>query len=220
MNRILDRPNLREQVYDILRDMIIRREIEPGEKINEEHLAERIGVSRTPVRETLCRLENEGIVKVIPRRGAFVTRLTGDSVAEVLEIREALEGLVARLAAQRMDKPTLDALRACLHRVDATPESSRQPIQYTRAEEDFHAILLDACGNQMLKNMMEVVNAHLKLIRVRTVVLPGRARKSVEEHHQILKAIEKRDVSLAEEIMRKHVASVRNDALRSIESIV
>ena len=220
MNRILDRPNLREQVYDILRDMIIRREIEPGEKINEENLAERIGVSRTPVRETLCRLENEGIVKVIPRRGAFVTQLSGEAVAEVLQIREALEGLVARLATQRMDKATLDALRSCLHRVDTTPENSRQPIQYTRAEEDFHAILLDACGNQMLKNMMEVVNAHLKLIRVRTVVLPGRARKSVEEHHQILKAIEKRDVGLAEEIMRKHVASVRNDALRSIESIV
>jgi GntR family transcriptional regulator, rspAB operon transcriptional repressor len=220
MNRTVDRPNLRDQVYDILRDMIIRREIQPGEKINEEQLAERIGVSRTPIRETLCRLENEGMVKVIPRRGAFVTSLTGEGVAEVLQIREALEGLVARLATERMDEPTLDALRSCLHRVDATPENARRPILYTRAEEDFHAILLNACGNQMLTNMMEVVNAHLKLIRVRTVVLPGRAGKSVEEHHQILKAIEKRDAILAEEIMRRHVTSVRDDALRSIESVV
>ena len=220
MERLLDRPNLRDQIYDIIRELIIRRQIRPGEKINEEQLAETIGVSRTPIRETLCRLENEGIVKVIPRRGTFVTELSRGSVTDVLQIREVLEGLVARLATKNMDDKTLRGLRGCLQRVEATPEEARQPMQYTRAEEDFHALLLEVCGNQMLKNMMEVVNGHLRLIRIRTVVLPGRAKKSVQEHHQILKAVERGDADLAEEVMRKHVASVRNDALRNIEAIV
>jgi DNA-binding GntR family transcriptional regulator len=85
---------------------------------------------------------------------------------------------------------------------------------------DFHASLLSASNNQMLKSMMEIVNAHLQIIRLRTVVIPERAQKTVKEHHQILKAIEKGDANAAEELMRKHVRSVRDVALRNIESIV
>ena len=76
MKKTVDSTNLRDQTYDIIKNMIILREIEPGKKINEEHIAKEIQVSRTPIREALCRLENEGIVKIIPRRGAFVSDLT------------------------------------------------------------------------------------------------------------------------------------------------
>ena len=83
--------NLRDDIYEIVKEMIISREIQPGEKINEEALADRLGISRTPVRETLCRLETEGIVKIIPRRGTFVGKLSKERVMWILEVREVLE---------------------------------------------------------------------------------------------------------------------------------
>jgi DNA-binding GntR family transcriptional regulator len=220
MKRFVESPNLRDQTYDIIKNMIIVREIEPGKKINEEQLAKEIRVSRTPIREALCRLENEGIVKIIPRRGAFVADLNEINVSEILLIREVLEGLVARIATENMDEKTLEKLKKALDKVSTISEEDRDLVTYTRSEVDFHASLLSASNNQMLKSMMEIVNAHLQIIRLRTVVIPERAQKTVKEHHQILKAIEKGDANAAEELMRKHVRSVREVALRNIEAIV
>jgi DNA-binding GntR family transcriptional regulator len=200
--------------------MIIVRDIEPGKKINEEQLAKEIRVSRTPIREALCRLENEGIVKIVPRRGAFVADLNEINVNEILLIREVLEGLVARLATINMDEQKLEKLKAALDRVNTTLEEDCDLVTYTRSEVDFHATLLSASDNQMLKSMMEIINAHLQIIRLRTVVIPERARKTVKEHNQILKAIEKGDDQAAEALMRQHVRSVREVALRNIESII
>ena len=220
MKKTVDSTNLRDQTYDIIKNMIILREIEPGKKINEEHIAKEIQVSRTPIREALCRLENEGIVKIIPRRGAFVSDLTETNVREILLIREVLEGLVVRLAVENMDEKTLEKLRKSLEKVSTLHEKDRDLINYTRSEVDFHAILLSASNNQMLKNMMEMVNAHLQIIRLRTVVIPERAQRTVKEHQQILKAIENRNATSAEELMRKHIRSVREVALKNIEAIV
>ena len=220
MKKTIDNTNLRDQTYDIIKNMIILREIEPGKKINEEHIAKEIQVSRTPIREALCRLQNEGIVKIIPRRGAFVCDLTETNVREILLIREVLEGLVVRLAVENMDSKTLEKLKKALEKVSTIPEEDRDLIKYTRSEVDFHALLLGASNNQMLKNMMEIVNAHLQIIRLRTVVIPERAQKTVREHRQILEAIEKGDADSAEELMRKHVRSVREVALRNIEAII
>ena len=220
MKKTVDTTNLSDQTYDIIKNMIILREIEPGKKINEEHIAKEIQVSRTPIREALCRLDNEGIVKIIPRRGAFVSDLTETNVKEILLIREVLEGLVVRLAVENMDAKTLEKLRTALEKVGTLPEKDRDLIHYTRSEVDFHALLLAASNNQMLNNMMEIVNAHLQIIRLRTVVIPERAQKTVKEHHQILKAIENGDADTAEELMRKHVRSVREVAIRNIEAMV
>ena len=220
MKKTVDSTNLRDQTYDIIKNMIILREIEPGKKINEEHIAKEIQVSRTPIREALCRLENEGIVKIIPRRGAFVSDLTETNVREILLIREVLEGLVVRLAVENMDEKTLEKLRKALGKVSTLPEKDRDLINYTRSEVDFHALLLGASKNQMLKNMMEIVNAHLQIIRLRTVVIPERAQRTVKEHQQILNEIENGDATSAEELMRKHVQSVREVALKNIEAIV
>jgi len=217
MEKYLQRPNLRDQVYDIVKEMIIMREIKPDEKINEEQLAERLRVSRTPIRETLCRLENEGIVRVIPRRGAFVVEQRKERVVEILQVREVLEGLVARLVAQNGDEKDLGRLRKCLERISSVPEEQGHLQKYTNADVEFHSLLLDASNNSMLQNMMGIVNAHLQIIRLRTVVLPGRAKRTVEEHYRVLEAIEKGDARAAERLMRKHIESVRNSAIRSIE---
>ena len=220
MEKLIVNANLREQIYDILKNMIVHREIQPGGKINEEHIAKETGVSRTPIREALCRLENEKIIEMIPRRGAFVIRQTEATVREVLEIREVLEGLVTRLAAVQMDEKTLSRLTQCLEKIRSIPDEDCNLMKYTQSDIRFHSILLEACRNNMLQNMMAMINTHLQIIRLRTVVLPGRAKKTVEEHYEILKAIETGDEYSAETMMRKHVVSVRRDSIKNIESMI
>jgi DNA-binding GntR family transcriptional regulator len=213
----LSRPNLREHVYEILKKKIILREIKPGEKINEELLAKTLNVSRTPIRETLFRLEHEGIVRTIPRRGAFVVSQSKEEIVELLYVREALEGLTARMATKNMDRATLEKLRECLHRISSEQEKNDKLLKYTPSDVEFHSLLLDACKNNLLKSMMGIVNSQLQMIRLRTVTLPGRAEQTVREHYEILEAIEKGDADLAERAMRKHVASVRKDAFKNID---
>ncbi len=212
MERLPERTNLRDQVYDILKKGIIFREIESGKKINEEELAKSLGVSRTPIRETLLRLEHEGIVKIIPRRGAFVVSQSKEKVRDLLQVREVLEGLVARLATENVKRELLDSLRHCLEKVSSAESDDDGLLKYTPADIEFHALLLEACDNELLRNMMESVNAHLQMVRLRTVALPGRPEQTVREHYEILEAMQKRDPTLAEKRMRKHVASVRRDA--------
>jgi DNA-binding GntR family transcriptional regulator len=219
MQTLIDNPNLRGQTYKILKNMIITRAILPGKKISEETLAQVIGVSRTPIREALFRLENEGIVKIIPRRGAFVIQQSKGNIIEILQIREVLEGLIVRLVTPLLEESDIRELRSCLDKLRGTPEQERHVIEYTDSELEFHDLLLRKCPNQMLRQMMGVVNARLQIIRLRTVVLPGRAQKSLDEHAGILEMIEKRNAEKAELLMRKHVISVRTMALKNIDAM-
>jgi DNA-binding GntR family transcriptional regulator len=216
MERLPERTHLRDQVYDILKRRIILRKIESGEKINEEELAKSLGVSRTPIRETLLRLEHEGIVKNIPRRGAFVVSQSKEKVIDLFEVREVLEGLVARLATENMNPALINRLMHSLEKVSSVDGDNNKLLKYTPADVEFHALLLEACGNELLKSMMESVNVNLQMVRLRTVALPGRPEQTVKEHYEIAAAIEKRDSTLAEKLMRKHVASVRKDALKNM----
>jgi len=220
MEKTISNVNLRDQIYEIIRGMILRREIGPGNKIIEENLARKIGVSRTPLREVLLRLESEGIVQIIPRRGAFIREKSKEQIIEVLEIREVLEGLVTRLASQNIDGATLKKIKGKLSAIRDMPDEKENLIKFTHADEEFHAQLLHACRNEMLKNMMETINTHLQFIRLRTVVLPGRARRTVFEHYDIISAIENKDAKKAENLMRKHIASVRDYAVQNIHKMI
>jgi DNA-binding GntR family transcriptional regulator len=217
---LIDNPNLRGQTYKILKNMIITREIQPGKKICEETLAREIGVSRTPIREALCRLEHEGIVKSIARRGSFVTMPSRENIIEILQIREVLEGLVVRLVIPHLQPADIQNLRDCLEKLRSTPEDARHVIEYTDSEVEFHDILLKKCPNAMLRQMMEMVHAHLQIIRLRTVILPGRAQKTLDEHLQILEAVGKGNAEAAELLMRRHVASVKAVALEHMDAMV
>lgn len=218
--KLIDNPNLRGQTYKILKNMIITRELLPGKKIIEETLAQEIGVSRTPIREALFRLEHEGIVKIIPRRGAFVVKPSKDNIIEVLQIREVLEALIVRLVTPILDKADIRELRHCLEKLSDTPEEERHVIEYNDSELEFHGLLLKRCPSQMLRQMMEMVNSRLQIIRLRTVVLPGRAQKSLIEHADILRMIEEGNAEEAEMLMRKHMVSVRTMAMKHMDAMV
>jgi DNA-binding GntR family transcriptional regulator len=218
MRKLTDYPNLRERVYEILKRSIIFQEISPGDKIDEESLARTLGVSRTPIRESLCRLENEGIVKIIPRRGAFVVKHSKESIIEILLVREVLEGFAARLAVDHMDERTIEEMKALFRGFSESNIRDRSK-DYVQADLEFHARIVKKSKNNLLINLMNILNDHVQMLRLRTVALKGRPERSLSEHVRIIEALERRNSPLAESLMRRHIRNIRKSVLRNIEDL-
>ena len=223
MEVLFDRPNLRDQIYDVLKKLIITGEIKPGQKISEENIASSLKVSRTPIRETLVRLEHEGIVEITPRKGAHVVSISKKRIMDIMKVRGVLEGLVTRLALENMTDDLLNKLKGTLKKQEAIvgeTKSEKRLLKAAHIDAELHANLLEGCDNEFAKNMMDIINLHLQFIRLRTVVLPGRMEKTYQEHVKIMEAIEEGDADLAEKLMRDHVESVRIDAWENLDSAV
>jgi len=204
------------KIYEIIKRKIVNRRIPLGTKLREDLLAKELGVSRTPVREALNRLAQEGLVEIFPRRGIHVIEPSVDDVIELLEIREALEGMVARLAASKI---TDEVLRRMKKYFEGREQQIRQRefAGYSKADVDFHNLLLKACGNDRLVQIMNNLYDHIQMLRLRSVILPGRAEKSLQEHLLVIEALEKRDPDLAEKRIREHIQNVKVDILKALE---
>lgn len=216
IKKSIESPNLRERVYEILKKAIIFQEIPPGQKIDEGSVAKQLGVSRTPIRESLCRLENEGIVKIIPRRGAFVAKHSKESIIEILLVREVLEGFAARLAVDHIDERTIDEMKSLFRDFSESNIRGRSK-DYTQADLKFHTLIVKKSKNSWLTSLMNTLNDHIQMLRLRTVALEGRPEHSLREHLKIIGALEKKNDSLAESLMRKHIQNVRKSVLKNIE---
>jgi DNA-binding GntR family transcriptional regulator len=216
IRKSIESPNLRQRVYEILKRAIIFQEIGPGQKIDEEGVAKQLGVSRTPIRESLCRLENEGIVKIIPRRGAFVVRHSKESIIEILLVREVLEGFAARLAVGHIDERAIEEMSS-LFRDFSEANIRDRSKDYAQADLKFHTLIVKKSQNSWLMSIMNILNNHIQMLRLRTVALEGRPEHSLLEHRKIIEALEKRNPSLAESLMRRHIQNVRKSVLRNIE---
>lgn len=213
---MIEVPNLRERVYKALKEMIIIQEIPPGEKLDEDSLASQLGVSRTPVRESLYRLENEGIVKIIPRRGAFIVKHSKESINEILSVREVLEGLSAREAASHITDAALEVLESLSEKFS---ESNVRLLskEYLQVDVKFHKTIIEASKNEWLISLMNILNDHIQMLRLRTVTFQGRPEQSLSEHRRILEALKAGDPLLAESLMREHINNVRESYLKNIE---
>ena len=216
IRKSIESPNLRQRVYEILKRAIIFQEIGPGQKIDEEGVAKQLGVSRTPIRESLCRLENEGIVKIIPRRGAFVVRHSKESIIEILLVREVLEGFAARLAVGHIDERAIEEMSS-LFRDFSEANIRDRSKDYAQADLKFHTLIVKKSQNSWLMSIMNILNDHIQMLRLRTVALEGRPEHSLLEHRKIIEALEKRNPSSAESLMRRHIQNVRKSVLRNIE---
>lgn len=175
-----------------------------------------MGVSRTPIRESLCRLENEGIVKIIPRRGAFVVSHSKESIIEILLVREVLEGFAARLAVGHIDERAIQEMSS-LFRDFSEANIRDRSKDYVQADLKFHTLIVKKSQNSWLMSIMNILNDHIQMLRLRTVALEGRPEHSLLEHRKIIEALEKRNPSLAESLMRRHIQNVRKSVLRNIE---
>jgi DNA-binding GntR family transcriptional regulator len=212
---LLSRVNLPTQIYSLLKQRIVGNKVSFGYKLTEFQLAEELGVSRTPIREALNRLVQDGFVKVIPGRGAFVASFFTDDMVELFEVREALEGMAARLAALRMPKESLVRLRTGLE--TALKSTKRDGYgSYLNADREFHQALVSASENGHLIRLMEALTDRIQMLRARSVTVPGRVAKSYEEHVGIIKAVVARNPDLAEVRIREHIRNVKMDLVEAM----
>lgn len=208
---------LREIVFETIREAIISGRLPPGERLMEMQLADDLGVSRTPVREAIRKLELEGFVVMIPRKGAYVSGLSFKEIADVYEIRGALEGLAAALAAERATEQEIEDMERLLVKIAACIEEGKMD-RIIELDSDFHNSLYKASHNQRLVQMISLLLEQIQRYRVTTLSHPGRARAALEEHRSILEAIAKRNVKRAQELARDHVESAEKSFLDVIRN--
>ena len=208
-----DAETLSEQIFRRIQAAIVKGEIAPGSKISEPELARTYGISRGPLREAIHRLEGQRLLVRVPHVGARVVSLSHAELIELYEIRESLEGMACRLAAERMSVAEIAELRRVLelHEQDAAFKAG---VGYYQQEGDFdfHYRIIQGSGNKTLTQMLcGDLYQLVRMYRLQFSATPNRPRQAFAEHHRILDAIAERDGELAELLMRRHIgASKRN----------
>jgi DNA-binding GntR family transcriptional regulator len=210
------RTYLASKVYGALREAIIRRDFDPGEPLTEHDLCRRFGVSRTPVREALARLEGDQLVRVVPKKGAFVRTVSHDEIRELYEIREALEALVVRLAAPRLAGADLADFERRFSALQARG-AAVPPLELRALGEEFHQYLGKHAGNARLLEMLGAVREQIQSVWTMSIMAPRRVAGVIREHLAIIQALRRGEAAWAERLMVRHVRRVR-DAIWRIET--
>lgn len=210
---------LRDVVFETMRDAIITQVLKPGERLMEIQLADEMGVSRTPVREAIRKLELEGLVVMVPRKGAYVAGVSMKDIHEVYEVRSALEMLAVTLAAERITEEELDALERQVLREseeeDRQDGSDLDNIIYI--DSSFHDIIYQAAHNQRLVQFVNILQEQLQRFRAASLARPGRSKTALEEHKQIVEALSERNGELAAKLAREHIENAENAMIASME---
>ncbi|MGI6144315.1 MAG: GntR family transcriptional regulator [Clostridia bacterium] len=195
---------LRDVVFETLREAILKGVFKPGERLMENQLADEMGVSRTPVREAIRKLELEGLVEAIPRKGAYVTEISSKDVSEVFEIRAALESLACGLAAERATPEEIEEMER--HLVEENEYLHNDDLSLTvNTDVDLHALIYKAARNEKISSLISKLKDQVFRLRSTSIMLPGRKKESLLEHQKIVQAISQRDVELAQKLGQEHV---------------
>jgi DNA-binding GntR family transcriptional regulator len=197
---------LHETVVDRLRDMIVHGELEAGTKLNERVLCESLGTSRTPLREALKYLASEGLVRLLPNRGAIVAPLEPERVKQTFAVMGALEALAGELACRNASIDAINEIRA-LHYQMLAHHARGELAEYFRCNQEIHARLVEASGNEPLAEVYRSLNANVR--RARYIANYSRERwdEAVGEHEEMLRALTKRDGAALQRILREHLAN-------------
>jgi DNA-binding GntR family transcriptional regulator len=206
---------LRDIVFDAIKEAILTGRLKPGERLMEVQLAEEMGVSRTPVREAIRKLELEGLVVMVPRKGAYVSGLTLKDVAEVFEIRSSLEGLAATLAAERITEDEIKSLDKILS--DITQASEKGDTETViKKDMEFHQVLFSASRNQRLAQIINNLKEQIDRFRIQSFSNPVRVKSVLSEHKGIIDAIKQGDAENAEKLAKAHIYEVEYNVMNML----
>lgn len=209
---------LREVVFYTLRRQILKGELKPGERLMEIALANRLGVSRTPVREAIRKLENEGLVIMLPRRGAHVAEITRQELNDVLEIRSSLEELAIVRACENMTDADMEALKeaeADFARLVADESSDLATLG--EADEHFHDLIYEGTGNRRLIQIINQLREQMYRFRVEYLKDIAIRRTLVEEHDAIVRVLERRDRDESVRLIKLHIDNQRETINEMLE---
>lgn len=194
---------LREKILENIRDAIISGSLKAGSRVSEPELAERYGISRTPIREAFRQLESEGYLTVIPRRGAVVSEFSEKDVEEFYAIKSILEGYAARRACEKLTDKELGRLQAINDRLSELAEHNDIKT-FFKIHGDFHDTFIKAADNEKLRDLINSLVTRFQRLRLTSLSMPGRMRISVQEHEKIIEAFRSRDAESAEALVRKN----------------
>ena len=206
---------LREVVFETLREAIIKGTLKPGERLMEVQLAEEMGVSRTPVREAIRKLELEGFVVMLPRKGAYVSGISTKDIVDVFEVRAGLESLAAGLAAERITEEELEDLNRFL--VEVIIHAEKGDLEkVVQSDSAFHDIIYEASRNRRMVQIINKLREQIQRFRSTSLAYPGRIEQTLEEHKKLVKAITERDIVLARSLAQEHVENAENSMLEAL----
>ncbi len=197
-------------VFSDLEQAIINGEYKSGDSLSELMLSQKYGVSRTPVREALRQLELEGLVQLIPNKGATVVGVSEKDISDIYAVRERIEGLAARLCAENATDEELQSLER-LTDLQEFYLLKGKTEQLWQLDGEFHNTIFEACRNRPLRSMLSSFHSYTGRARSNSMRSAERAARAVEEHRAILKAIAAHDGDLAEQSMTEHIAAARRN---------
>lgn len=208
MQSLAGHPSLQERAYGSLRASIVGGRLKPGERLLEPVVAHELGISRSPVREAIRRLQQDGFVMIRPRLGAFVALVTQEEVDDIYRIRGALEGVAAALAAERRTDRDLRRMSEVLERMSLNADSGDED-DVVDAADRFHQSIYDAAKSPRLSALLESIHHRVAQFRNLSLRVPGRAHEAAVGHRQLLDAIGVGDIEAAETLMRSHIEGAR-----------
>ena len=218
----IPRASLHEQVAQRLRQMLVENQIAPGAKLNERELSEVLQVSRTPLREAIKMLAAEGLVELLPNRGAIAVELTEDDVLNTFEVMAGLEALSGELAARRITDPELAEIRA-MHYEMLAAYTRRDLPAYYRLNSQIHRAINAAARNSVLTATYNQVNARLQALRFRSNQDEAKWKQAMAEHDRMIDALERRDAGAMRKVLAEHLDHKRDvvvEQLRAASKLV
>lgn len=211
--------SLKAKAYEALKAAIMNMNIYDRNaelRLDERDLSARFGVSRTPLREALAQLDQEGLVKVIARRGIFIVRKTKSEITDMITVWAALESMAARLATQVASDEELAGLHALVDQF-SQDEVARQLGEYSDANIRFHQAILALGKCPLITDITDGLFFHVRAIRQRTIAEMDRAKRSVSDHKEIVSVLERRDANLAARLVREHTMKLRDHVERFVD---
>jgi DNA-binding GntR family transcriptional regulator len=208
-----------QQTYDYVRDQIINLGLKPGEFVNDAQIAERLNISRTPVREAFQRLEKEGLLVNEARKGWRVYMLDLEDIHEIFELKIAIEGMLVRKAAECADKALRRELADALAEMKAAA-GDEDPDVWLQSDIHLHNILFLMANNQRAEQIVRNLNDQWHRIRLGYAALQGRTDRSLVEHEGFVRSVLAGDAEKAEQQMREHLARVRDDLIQLVKRLV
>ena len=209
--------SLRQLATDRLRDAVLSGAFQPGTKLVERDLCEMLGVSRTVLREALQHLGAEGLITSVPHKGPVVATISAKEAQDIYAVRTALEALAGEGFALHASEDQIAKLREALNKLEKASEGE-STHELLDAKNDFYAILLDGCGNEVVASMLTLLNNRVTLLRRMSLSKPGRSRETLAELHEIVDAIEQRDSKRAKKLCAAHVTKAAAVALKNLKA--
>lgn len=204
--------SLKMRIYEALKDAITSMNIYDHDaelRLDERKLSEQFGISRTPLREALSRLDQEGLVEIIPRRGAFIVRKSKKEILEMIEVWAALESMAARIITTKASDDEIAALRDLITSTDDAREPEHID-EYSESNIAFHQGIVGLAKNDLITSITDGLFMHVRAIRHRTIFEADRVKRSIKDHTKIVEALEARDTNLAGRLVREHNLKLRD----------